>query len=182
MLSSFPRRQSDYRHYSAAAIESRAHSGGIHGAGAHAAQFCGRCQCQGRVAVFLAFRQRLANLEPLRPLPLVLSVHWSDPFGVNNSGLLLRSSSSSSPRNAISSRRRLNAYYCTGGTVVVSDVGRFHIMDRSTHSLLSPSSISNRMSLIELSRRRTTMTTTTTTSDAKQQTTSLLNCRGGVLR
>jgi hypothetical protein len=84
-----------------------------------------------RAPVFLAFRQRLANLEPLRPLPLVISVH-----------------------NAASSTRRLQSYYCTGGTVVDSRVGRFHIMDRSTHSLLSPSSISNRLSLIEASRRK----------------------------
>lgn len=81
--------------------------------------------------VFLAYRQRLANLELLRPLPLVMSV---------------RSGSKS---------RRLTAYYCTGGTVVDSRVGRFHIMDRSTHSLLSPSSVSNRLSLIETSRRKT---------------------------
>ena len=84
-----------------------------------------------RAPVFLAFRQRLANLEPLRPLPLVISVH-----------------------NAASSTRRLQSYYCTGGTVVDSRVGRFHIMDRSTHSLLSPSSVSNRLSLIEASRRK----------------------------
>lgn len=81
--------------------------------------------------VFLAYRQRLANLEPLRPLPLVMSVHASG------------------------TSRKLNAYYCTGGTVVDSRVGRFHIMDRSTHNLLSPSSISNRLSLIEASRRKT---------------------------
>ena len=82
--------------------------------------------------VFLAYRQRLANLELLRPLPLVMSVH-----------------------NSSSRAKRLTAYYCTGGTVVQSRVGRFHIMDRSTHSLLSPSSISNRLSLIEASRRKT---------------------------
>jgi hypothetical protein len=84
-----------------------------------------------RAPVFLAFRQRLANLEPLRPLPLVISVH-----------------------NAASSTKRLQSYYCTGGTVVDSKVGRFHIMDRSTHSLLSPSSVSNRLSLIGASRRK----------------------------
>lgn len=103
--------------------------------------------------VFLAFRQRLANLEPLRPLPLVLSVHSADPFGA------VGAADNKSRRNSTTSlnpRKRLHAYYCTGGTVVVSDVGRFHIMDRTTHSLLSPSSIANRMSLIELSRRRTT--------------------------
>jgi hypothetical protein len=82
--------------------------------------------------VFLAYRQRLSNLELLRPLPLVMSVHSRSTSG-----------------------RRLNAYYCTGGTVVDSRVGRFHIMDRSTHSLLSPKSVSNRLSMIEASRKNT---------------------------
>ena len=50
--------------------------------------------------------------------------------------------------------RRLRAYYCTGGTVVPSEVGKFHVMDRSTHPLLSPSSVTNRLSLIEASRRQ----------------------------
>ncbi|KAL3925220.1 MAG: hypothetical protein SGILL_000556 [Bacillariaceae sp.] len=81
--------------------------------------------------VFLAYRQRLANLELLRPSPLVMSVHMQGP-----------------------SARRLTAYYCTGGTVVESRVGRFHIFDRSTHSLVSPSSINNRLSLIEASRQK----------------------------
>ncbi|KAL3922808.1 MAG: hypothetical protein SGILL_002004 [Bacillariaceae sp.] len=81
--------------------------------------------------VFLAYRQRLSNLELLRPVPLVMSVH--------RQGL---------------HARKLTAYYCTGGTVVESRVGRFHIFDRSTHSLLSPSSINNRLSLIEASRRK----------------------------
>eukprot|EP00978_Attheya_sp_CCMP212_P029268 scaffold103454_cov58-Attheya_sp.AAC.1 len=88
-------------------------------------------------ALFLAFRQRLSNLEPLRPLPLVLSVYNSNEA----------SSNKKSKR-----RKRLSAYYCTGGTVVVSEVGRFHIMDRSTHPLLSPSSVTNRLSLIQASR------------------------------
>lgn len=81
--------------------------------------------------IFLAYRQRLANLEPLRPIPLVMAVH-----------------------NTPSSSRKLDAYYSTGGVVVPSRVGRFHVMDRSTHSLLSPSSISNRLALIESSRRK----------------------------
>ena len=80
---------------------------------------------------FLAYRQRLANLETLRPLPLVLAVH-------------------SSP----TTNRNLKAYFCTGGTVVHSNVGKFHVMDRSTHSLLSPSSISNRLAVIEASRQK----------------------------
>lgn len=81
---------------------------------------------------FLAYRQRLANLELLRPLPLVMSAH--------RASLISRS---------------LNGYYCTGGTVVESRVGRFHIMDRSTHSMVSKSSISARLSIIEASRRKT---------------------------
>lgn len=82
--------------------------------------------------VFLAYRQRLCNLELLRPLPLVLSMH-----------------------NTVMKTRRLNCYYCTGGTVVESRVGNFHIMDRSTHSLLSPKSVGNRLSMIEASRKKT---------------------------
>jgi len=82
--------------------------------------------------IFLAYRQRLANLESLRPFPLVMSVLKGES---NTAGL--------------------KSYYCTGGTVVDnSRVGRFHIMDRSTHSLLSPSSIKNRLTLIESSRRK----------------------------
>eukprot|EP00980_Cylindrotheca_fusiformis_P029547 scaffold23505_cov119-Cylindrotheca_fusiformis.AAC.6 len=92
--------------------------------------------------VFLAFRQRLSNLEPLRPLPLVISAQNRQ----NN--------------------RNLNAYYCTGGTVVDSRVGRFHIMDRSTHSLLSPKSISNRLSMIEASRQKTLDSLTKLPSDS----------------
>jgi hypothetical protein len=84
------------------------------------------------VPIFLAYRQRLANLEILRPSPFVNSVLDED-----------------------SNVTRLESYYCTGGTVVASRVGRFHIMDRSTHSLLSPSSIKHRLALIEMSRRNT---------------------------
>ena len=82
--------------------------------------------------VFLSYQQRLANLEMLLPLPLVMSVHPSE--SITNT---------------------LNAYYATGGTVVESRVGKFHIMDRSTHSLLSPTSINNRLSIIEASRNTT---------------------------
>lgn len=74
--------------------------------------------------LFLAYRQRLANLECLRPLPLVLSA----------------------------GRTELKAYFCTGCTVVPSDVGRFHIMDRSTHTLMSTSSAKSRLNLIQSSR------------------------------
>lgn len=77
--------------------------------------------------LFLAYRQRLENLECLRPWPLVLSVLDSKP-------------------------NELKAYYSTGGTVVPSDVGRYHIMDRSTHILMSTSSAKSRLNLIQLSR------------------------------
>lgn len=92
--------------------------------------------------VFLAFRQRLANLETLRPLPLVLSVHRTQ----NLRNL--------TPKNKSRKKKgkRLQSYYCTGGTVVHAEVGRFHVMDRSTHPLISPSSVSNRLTLIEASR------------------------------
>uniref|UniRef100_A0A7S3VDI2 Uncharacterized protein n=1 Tax=Chaetoceros debilis TaxID=122233 RepID=A0A7S3VDI2_9STRA len=89
--------------------------------------------------IFLAFRQRLANLETLRPLPLVMSVHYSNSYAGNTS-------------NKRGRKRSLRAYYCTGGTVVPSDIGRFHIMDRSTHPLISPSSVTNRLSLIHAAR------------------------------
>jgi len=77
--------------------------------------------------LFLAFRQRLENLECLRPLPLVLSVLYSKPM-------------------------EIKAYYCTGGTVVPSEVGKYHIMDRSTHTLVSTSSAKSRLNLIRSSR------------------------------
>ena len=88
-------------------------------------------------AMFLAYRQRLANLEILRPLPLVQTVIKAaqDPCYLQNRASLL-------------------SYYATGGTTVESAIGRFHILDRSTHSLLSPSSIANRLHLIEMSRRK----------------------------
>jgi len=81
--------------------------------------------------LFLAYRQRLENLECLRPLPLVLSVLQSKQDLV---------------------RKELKAYYCTGGTVVASDVGRLHIMDRSTHNILSSSSAQSRLNLIQMAR------------------------------
>ena len=79
--------------------------------------------------LFLAYRQRLANLECLRPLPLVLSLTQSKV-------------------------KEMKAYYCTGGTVVSSDVGvgKYHIMDRTTHSLMSTSSAKNRLNLIQSAR------------------------------
>ena len=89
--------------------------------------------------LFLAFRQRLANLETLRPLPMVLSVHYANMRNVPKA-------------NGEEKAKRLKAYYCTGGTVVPSDVGKYHVMDRSTHPLISPSSVTNRLSLIQASR------------------------------
>lgn len=53
--------------------------------------------------MFLAYRQRLENLECLRPLPLVLAVMHS--------------------RSDVAGRKEMKAYYCTGGTTVASDVG-----------------------------------------------------------
>jgi len=82
--------------------------------------------------IFLAYRQRLENLECLRPLPLVLSVLHSRPDA---------------------GRKELKAYYCTGGTVVSSDVGKYHIMDRTTHTLMSSSSAQSRLNLIQSSRK-----------------------------
>ncbi|CAB9523975.1 inhibited guanine nucleotide-exchange protein [Seminavis robusta] len=103
--------------------------------------------------VFLAYRQRLANLEPLRPLPLLLSVPATSNDEENSQMSVGSARSRGSGRN--NSKPKLSAYYCTGGTVVEANVGRYHIMDRSTHDLLSPSSVANRLSLIELSRRKT---------------------------
>lgn len=84
--------------------------------------------------VFLAFRQRLSNLETLRPPQLIL------PHIQN-----LNQNSSSREKST------LQAYYCTGGTTVESDVGIYHIMDRSTHTMLSPSSVTTRLTLIQSS-------------------------------
>jgi Guanine nucleotide exchange factor in Golgi transport N-terminal/Sec7 domain len=88
-------------------------------------------------AMFLAYRQRLANLETLRPSPLVQTV-------------VKAAQDLYYPQNRIF----LMSYFATGGTTVESAIGRFHILDRSTHSLLSPSSIANRLNLIEMSRRK----------------------------
>ncbi len=99
------------------------------------------------VPVFLAFRQRLANLETLRPLPLVLSIHCAQNLP-----------KSPVPKGKGRKRKglRLQSYYCTGGTVVPAEVGRYHVMDRSTHPLISPSSVSNRLTLIHASRVKRT--------------------------
>ena len=83
--------------------------------------------------LFLAYRQRLENLECLRPLPLLLSaMHTKQEPGC---------------------RKDLKAYFCTNGETVASDIGRFHIMDRTTHSLLSTSSAQSRLNVIQSSRQ-----------------------------
>lgn len=62
----------------------------------------------------------------------------------------------------------LNAYYSTGGTVVPSTIGRFHILDRSTHRLLSPSSVANRQCIIDnVKRGRTYSELTYARSDSE---------------
>jgi len=97
---------------------------------------------KGRVPIFLAYRQRLANLEALRPLPLLRAAQ-------PKAGADFTDEETESEQQT-----KLMAYYATGGSTVAANVGRFHILDRSTHSLLSPSSVQNRLALIQLSRRR----------------------------
>lgn len=106
----------------------------------------------GNFAVFLAFRQRLATLEPLRPLPLLISI-YNDAI-TNRSGPLVAMEDRDQHYHSMFRKVKLRSYYCTGGTTVASRVGKFHIMDRSTHALLSPSSIKNRLSLIQASRSK----------------------------
>ena len=104
-------------------------------------------------ALFLAFRQRLANLEPLRPLPMVLSVK------VGGQGQKYDSS--------LKKKKILQAYYCTGGTIVPARMSQFHLMDRSTHPLLSPSSVTNRISLIQASRVKKSSSSTGSTASTQ---------------
>jgi hypothetical protein len=109
----------------------------------------------GGTPVFLAYRQRLANLEALRPLPLIRSVQpkaGADFTDEDTNNIKLRS------------------YYATGATCVSSHVGRFHILDRSTHSLLSPSSVANRLHLIEQSRRKASWSDGSVTSSSRHLT------------
>lgn len=106
----------------------------------------------GTCAVFLAFRQRLATLEPLRPLPLLMSIY--NDATANRSGPLFAMEDRDQHFQSIFRKVKLRSYYCTGGTTVASRVGKFHIMDRSAHALLSPSSIKNRLSLIQASRSK----------------------------
>lgn len=105
----------------------------------------------GNYSVFLAFRQRLASLEPLRPLPLLLSVYHD---AIRTRGSAPSNADRQQYLESTFRKATLRSYYCTGGTTVASQVGTFHIMDRSTHALLSPSSISNRLALIQASRQK----------------------------
>lgn len=92
--------------------------------------------------IFLAYRQRLANLECLRPLPLLLALQQQ------------QQQQQQYTESSYSSSSRLSCYYSTGATVVSSSIGRFHVLDRSTHSLLSPSSVENRLKLIQESQQK----------------------------
>mmetsp|Transcript_39313 Transcript_39313/g.91773 ORF Transcript_39313/g.91773 Transcript_39313/m.91773 type:complete len:2121 (-) Transcript_39313:133-6495(-) len=71
--------------------------------------------------LFIAIRQRLSNLETLRPIPILIAQMKSP-------------------------KHRMSAYYCTGGTAVYSNVSLYHVMDRSTHPLLSPKSTTSKFS------------------------------------
>jgi len=79
-------------------------------------------------AVWVCIRQRLANLELLRPHTL------------NNT----------------------NYYYSTGGSVVPSaNLGTCHVMDRSTHHLLSPAGLGERLDEASLTTRSSMSQTVT---------------------
>ncbi|GKY94527.1 hypothetical protein MPSEU_000418400 [Mayamaea pseudoterrestris] len=99
--------------------------------------------------LFLAYRQRLANLEVLRPMPLLRTVQpkagadFTDETDDDEGDCYYSDSA-----------KQLRAYYATGATIVSSNVGRLHIMDRSTHSLQSPGSVASRLHLMEASRRK----------------------------
>jgi hypothetical protein len=123
-------------------------------------------------ALFVGYRQRLANLEPLRPVPLIRAAQpkagadfvddSSDDESYHHQENLRNGSAKDNPQSQLhhshpprrksSSDPPLLAYYATGATTVASHVGRFHILDRSTHSLLSPSSVQHRLALVQLSR------------------------------
>ena len=95
--------------------------------------------------MFFAYRQRLANLEVLRPMPLLRTVQPKAGADFTDDA--------EDEYSYIGGSKQLRAYYSTGATTVTANIGKFHIMDRSTHALLSPSSITNRLHLIEASRR-----------------------------
>jgi hypothetical protein len=122
-------------------------------------------------SLFIGYRQRLANLEALRPVPLIRAAQpkagadfvddSSDDDSYHQENLRNGSVKgclhsqlhhSHPPRRRVTVDPPLLAYYATGATTVASRVGRFHILDRSTHSLLSPSSVQHRLALVQLSR------------------------------
>lgn len=80
--------------------------------------------------IFLAIRQRLSNLETLRPLPL------------------LKFQAAELRKVEKQKRNKMLGYYATGGFVMpCTKVGRLHSMDRMGHHYLSPSSMATRISL-----------------------------------
>ncbi|GAX23930.1 hypothetical protein FisN_20Hu138 [Fistulifera solaris] len=87
-----------------------------------------------KIAVFLAYRQRLTSLECLRPHPLLTAIQQK--------------------RKGQNEANTLESYFGTGGTVVSSSVGRYHILDRSTHELLGTMSVKHRLKLIDASRQK----------------------------
>jgi len=86
--------------------------------------------------IFLAIRQRLSNLETLRPLPLLkFQVNGTNRDGKQN-------------KQTAQQQCKLLGYYATGGIVVPTPkIGRLHSMDRLGHHYLSPSSMATRISL-----------------------------------
>ena len=87
--------------------------------------------------VFLSFRQRLATLEVLRPLPLIIAqndqVDWT--------GSEWRAASEGG----------LCAYYCTGGTTVSGDAGNWHLMERNRNTWLGPKNANDKVFTVFLS-------------------------------
>lgn len=80
--------------------------------------------------IFLAIRQRLSNLETLRPLPL------------------LKFQAAELRKVEKQKRNKMLGYYATGGFIMpCAKIGRLHSMDRMGHHYLSPSSMATRISL-----------------------------------
>ena len=101
--------------------------------------------------LFLAIRQRLANLEALRPLPLVLAVQRKS---MDEDSIYRGMQDNPMTSTTTEESFELKGYYSTSGAVTPALVGRFHVLDRSTHTLLSPSSVTNRLALINKSREK----------------------------
>lgn len=98
---------------------------------------------------FVAYRQRLANLEALRPLPLIRAAQPKAGADFVDDD---DDDSPHGPHGDTRGDERLRAYYATGATTVSSAVGKYHILDRSTHRLQSPSSVQHRLAMVQLSR------------------------------